>query len=110
MNKMLRQIYGVLIALFVAVVCLTGCNSKIVDITVTEKAIRIKNSSSAYTIFTDMGVFSNHDEFLALKFNSADLYAELKPGTCYRVKTWWWRIPVFSKYPNIIKILGECNE
>ena len=48
-------------------------------------------------------VFKNTDTWLEWKFNSADTQAKIIIGEKYKVKTYGWRIKVFSMYPNIVK-------
>lgn len=57
-----------------------------------------------YMIFTKEEVFENTDEPILFKFNSSDLYKDLMVDSTYNVKVYGFRIPILSKYRNIIKI------
>ncbi len=59
---------------------------------------------STYLIYTDRGVFRNDDAGWHAKFNSSDVYGNLDVGKRYRMKVYGWRIPIFSMYPNIVRI------
>lgn len=65
-----------------------------------------KNSSvhSKYLIFTDKGVYENGDSIWFWKFNSSDVYGQLKVNQCFKAKTNWFRVPFLSMYQNIIKV------
>ncbi|MBX9727092.1 MAG: DUF1523 family protein [Rickettsiales bacterium] len=59
---------------------------------------------STYLIYTDQGVFRNDDAGWHVKFNSSDVYGNLDKGKRYRMKVYGWRIPIFSMYPNIVRV------
>ena len=59
---------------------------------------------STYLIYTDHGVFRNDDAGWHVKFNSSDVYGNLDKGKRYRMKVYGWRIPIFSMYPNIVRV------
>ena len=59
---------------------------------------------STYLIFTDHGVYRNDDALWHIKYNSSDVYGMLDKGGLYNVKVYGWRIPIFSMYPNIVKV------
>lgn len=75
-----------------------------VNITVTKSERVTSGDNSYYLIYTDSETFENTDSWLFIKFDSSDLYRELKVGEKYNVKVVGWRIPFFSLYRNIIKI------
>lgn len=75
------------------------------NVCVDSKERVITQDSSKYLIFTDKGVFENTDSLLFFKYNSSDLYAKLRNGSCYDIKRTGWRITFFSVYPNIIKVV-----
>jgi len=79
---------------------------KSVVATVTEKAIHVdgdKDSgvTSTYMIYTDHGVFTNRDSLSKGKFNSSDIYGQLKVGCTYKFNYHGFRNNVMSMYPNI---------
>lgn len=66
---------------------------------------------STYLIYTDHGVFRNDDAGWFLKYNSSDFYGKLDKDKYYRLKVYGFRIPIFSMYPNIVRVkeLSEEN-
>ena len=59
-----------------------------------------------FMIATDYQPFENHDAWYRLKFNSGSIQNQairLK-GKEVRIKKYGWRIPVLSKYENILRI------
>lgn len=59
---------------------------------------------STYLIYTNQGVFRNDDARWFLKFDSSDFYGNLEKGKAYDLKVYGWRIPIFSMYPNIVRM------
>ena len=81
-------------------------NRKTEILTVIDKEISIDNKRSTYLIYTrdeenQYYVLKNTDNFLALKFNSSDIYAGLEIGKTYKFEIGGYRIPMLSQYPNI---------
>ena len=74
---------------------------------VNKERITTQEGNGKYLIFTENEVFENTDDLFLLKFNSSDLYNQLKVNKNYKVKVIGWRIPFFSMYRNIIKIYNE---
>lgn len=69
------------------------------------KTERVSNKeSSRYLIFTENETFENTDSWMFLKFDSSDLYGQLKTDSTYNVKVAGWRIKMLSSYRNIISI------
>lgn len=62
------------------------------------------NTDSKYLIFTDKGVYQNTDTIWYFKFNSSDVYGELKAGETYDAHVYGFRVPFFSWYKNIISV------
>ena len=48
--------------------------------------------------------FKCEDTFLRGKFDSSRFYNQIKEGNQYEFTVVGWRIPIFSMYPNIIKM------
>lgn len=61
-------------------------------------------SSCTNLVYTDHGTFKNSDSLIAGKFNSSDVTGELCPGGVYKIKVRGWRIPLMSKWPNVLKV------
>ena len=99
-----------LIAVFIVVISFIVLSlnkdkfTKNITIKVNEKERVLDNNSSKYLIFTDKGVYQITDQLLFGKFNSSDLYGELKIDSTYTITTFGIRIPVLSLYPDIVEI------
>lgn len=75
-------------------------------LTVTEKVVKNSKDHSKYLIFAKdeeghVKVIQNTDSLIKGKFNSSDIYADLKVGKKYNFDVYGFRIPFFSKYENI---------
>jgi hypothetical protein len=55
-----------------------------------------------YLVFTDRGVYKDTDNFWAGKFNSSDLYNQLRPGQTYVCHVHGTRNHFTSNYPDIM--------
>lgn len=76
-----------------------------VNITSSERVTsgRGESQTSKYLVFTESGkTFENSDSLFHFKWNSSDLHGKLKQGGTYKLKTYGWRIPLFSTYENIV--------
>jgi hypothetical protein len=62
---------------------------------------------SKYLIFTDVETFENVDSWLALKFNSSDVYGSIAVGATCEFRVTGFRVPLFSTYRNILD--ATCN-
>lgn len=103
------------ILLALLLVTLVGCNFWYVLGTQRETTFTVEDKErittgtgdtlqSKYLVFTDKGVFENTDSLLNWKFNSSDVYGELKEGQTYEAQVYGWRVPFLSLYPNIVAI------
>lgn len=87
----------------------TSFNDHTYTVTVTDKERVYQKDSSKYLIFTkdkdnNERVFEDTDNVLRFKFNSSDLFGELKQNKTYNIKVVGYRIPILSWYENIISI------
>lgn len=57
---------------------------------------------SKYLIFTDTETFENTDSWLALKFNSSDVYGAIPVGASCSFTVTGFRVPFLSWYRNIL--------
>lgn len=64
----------------------------------------VKSESSKYLIFCDEEVLENTDSLWYWKWNSSDIYRDLKEGQKFNLRVYGWRVPFLSMYRNIIKI------
>lgn len=49
-------------------------------------------------------VFCVNDSFYRWRWNSADVFASIKIGEWYKIRTAGIRLPLFSWYPNILEV------
>lgn len=75
-----------------------------VTFTVNKAERVVKDDSSKYLIFTDKGVYENTDALWHWKWNSSDIYNKIAAGKTYEARTYGWRMPFFSTYPNILDV------
>lgn len=102
-------IYGAILVVFLlfggAKAVLYLATSTDVVATVTDKGERCQSQGNCkYLIYTDHGTFENRDSWLNWKFNSADIYGEIKRDTKYSFHTNGIRVPFISWFPNISKV------
>jgi hypothetical protein len=80
------------------------------SVTISDKQISTETEESSgkvvstYLIYTNQGVFRNDDAGWFFKYNSSDVYGMLERGQVYDLKVYGWRIPIFSMYPNIVRV------
>lgn len=71
------------------------------QVTVTGTSVKVYGHDSKYLVFTSDGVFENTDTWFYLKFNSSDIQGQLMQGGTFNISYYGFRVPLFSKYPNI---------
>lgn len=72
---------------------------------------RVNNKAGGYyLVFTDKGEYTVSDEFFRGNFKSSTWYGSLDVGKLYSFKTGGFRLPFFSKYPNIISQPKNCDQ
>lgn len=65
------------------------------------------SKSNQYRVYTSNGVYVVEDYWPMVglndgsRFNSADFYQAIKPGTVYKITAYGWRNGFFSWFPNI---------
>lgn len=57
-----------------------------------------------YLVFTDEGTYQVTDSLVIGRFSSSDVYGRIKRDRSYDARVIGWRIPAFSRYPNIVSI------
>jgi hypothetical protein len=63
---------------------------------------RTGGDEGKYLVYTnEEGVFEDTDTIFYLKFDSSDVYNQLREGGEYQCDVYGWRVPLFSWYPNI---------
>lgn len=115
MRKFMSYIYfyGSIIAIVAVVLSfpiLTYTSKDVVESTLIKDKERIvQTDDSYYLVYTDKGVYKNADSLLYFKFDSSDLYNELEPGMTCDLDVYWFRVPFFSMYENIVSV-KNCVE
>ena len=81
-------------------------NTSTHTITVADKYVKARNESEDIYIVVDSNgdAYEISDLLLLGKFNSTDIYNQMKIGEEYDVETTGYRIRIFSMYPNINKV------
>lgn len=74
-----------------------------VNFTVNNLVVKNSQNNSKYLVFTSQGVFQDTDSLFNGKFNSSDVYGNLKIGRDYTCRVYGFRIPFLSTYPNILR-------
>lgn len=107
---MRNSIFGialVVVLLFIGAITVgiwLSFNDTVVSATVTDKIVKQYKDDSKYLIFTDKGVFENTDSLLRWKWDSSDFYGKIMKDHKYNFTIIGLRVPIFSIYPNLIKI------
>ncbi len=95
----------VLIVLAIVVSCSFIINThkeEVLNVTVTDKAVKRYKDKDVYLIFTDSGTFEVSDSLVGfIRFNSSDVYGSIEAGKTYNLKLRGYRVPIPSMYQNI---------
>ena len=75
----------------------TGC-----EVTGKERTLSTDRERVEARVYTSCGVFTVGDDWLRGKWSSADVYGALREGGRYDLTATGWRLPFFSRFPNII--------
>lgn len=70
----------------------------------------IDNADELMLITTDDECFVNEENFYFNKFNTRDLFNNLKVGGTYTIKYYGWRCGFTSSFPNILSITKVVDE
>lgn len=64
-----------------------------------------------YLVYTERGTYELTDSLLAMRFNSSDLYGQIKVCHRYKIDGYGWRFGPTSMYPNIkdVEDLGRVD-
>lgn len=93
----------VLIGLLVFVVSIGYQNEEIIECTIEDKWIKRSGKDDMYLVQCDNEVYQITDLLFKGKFNSSDIYANLKVGKTYEITTTGYRFKFLSMYKNINK-------
>lgn len=80
--------------------------------TVEDKWIKRSGEDDVYLVQCDNEIYEISDLIFKGKFNSSDIYANLKVGNTYEITTTGYRVEFFSWYKNIneYKMIEDDNE
>jgi hypothetical protein len=70
-----------------------------------DRKSRISTTKDIYMIYCEDETFTIEDELWYWQYSSSDLYGKLVPQKTYKIKVTGFRIPLFSNYRNIVKII-----
>jgi len=107
----MKRIIGLILGLVVLAVVVGGTEpywthgSKVVTVTgvTTKRMNRHGKDQDVYLVFTDDQTYRNTDTLYYFKFNSSDVQGKLIQTGRFRIEYYGFRIPILSKYRNIIK-------
>lgn len=90
---------------------LTGCttmNQQTKTCTISSKeSVMVRTgenlTGNQYRVYTEeCGTLTVQDSLAIARYDSADLYGQLKPDTTYTMEIGGYRVPAMSAFPNII--------
>jgi hypothetical protein len=107
----MKRIFGLVLTLVILAVVVIGTapywthGSKVVTVTgvTTKRMEHSGKDQDVYLVFTDDQTYRNSDTLYFFKFNSSDVQGKLIQGGRFRIEYYGFRVPVLSKYKNIIK-------
>lgn len=109
-TNMLPIIVFVTIIILILAFCIgSSFNDTEYIVTITDKEVKKTDDTDKYLIYAEdlngnTYVFENTDEFLRFKFDSSDMYGQIKEGETYKLTVIGYRVPFMSMYQNIIEI------
>ena len=106
MMNNIRIVFGiivsiVLIGLLVFIVSIGYQNEEMIKCTIEDKWVKRNGKSDMYLVQCDNEVYQITDLIFKGKFNSSDIYANLKVGNTYEIMTTGYRFEFLSMYKNI---------
>lgn len=99
-----------IVAILVIIPIAQRASQTIVTFIVEDKAIKRYDKDDKYLIYTDNGTYEITDSLTYWRWDSSDLYGEIKVGKTYRAKVYGWRIPFLSSYKNIVSVKEVKSE
>ncbi len=70
----------------------------------------IDNANDLLLVTNESEGFFNNENFLFQKFNTRDIFNQLKVGGTYKIKYYGWRNGYNSGFPNILSVEQVINE
>ena len=72
---------------------------------VSKESVANQDTGHEYRVYTEQcGTLTVEDTLIKMRFNSADTYGMLKEGETYNMTLMGIRMPVFSKFQNILEV------
>lgn len=82
-------------------------NDRTLTCTVTDKDRG--GDEGSYRVYTEeCGQLANEDSMWRGKYDSADVWQDLKVGETYKLHVVGYRIPFLSQFPNVLSVEGEA--
>lgn len=111
----------IIVMMMFAMVCAIGFHritEDSIDVTINDKRIITTGGGGdsgvkvQMTVYADVEVFTCDDSWSFMKFNSSDVFNQIKKNNMYKLRVSGWRVPFLSMYRNIIsvKILDKLPE
>ena len=72
--------------------------------------IVVDSADDLLLVTKDGEAFLNEENFWFGKFNTRDLFNELKVNGTYKIKYYGWREPFYSTFPNILSVEEVVDE
>ena len=72
--------------------------------------IVVDSADDLLLVTKDDEAFLNEENFWFGKFNTRDLFNELKVNGTYKIKYYGWREPFYSTFPNILSVEEVIDE
>ncbi|HML06061.1 MAG TPA: hypothetical protein VK426_09830 [Methanobacterium sp.] len=72
--------------------------------------MNINNANQLMLVTNESEGFFNNENFLFQKFNTRDIFNQLKVGGTYKIKYYGWRNGYNSGFPNILSVEQVINE
>ena len=107
-KKIVEVIFTIMVILITIGFCKSYYSTKTYTVIVTDKNIKNARNTSQYLVFTKLEsgetkTFAISDNLIKWRWNSSDVYAEIEVGKTYQLEVIGWRVPILSRYENIIK-------
>ena len=108
----MKKLYVIAVAALIAFVCVypvtyySQWDTQTATVAGKERITKVSqgNDNSYYLVYTDKGTFKVEDSLILFRFNSSDLYGNIKADSTYTFRTVGFRAGFLSEYPNVVTI------
>lgn len=113
-KRIIEVVFIIMVILITIPLCKSYYGVKTYTVIVTDKDVQNNRKKSKYLVFTKLEdgetkTFSIEDSLAKWRWNSSDVYAEIEVGQTYQIEVIGWRIPIMSKYENIMKFSSSSQ-